>query len=135
MYTADRCLFLYISTINVLWGCLLETSSFSKFSLHEHTCHLADCRLQTAAKSDVLGLNSQISDWSENFKSVFRSSWLKPGWYCCWDTEKSEMWIHGAIMTTLELFVFQVISLNDTIDTTSLSSTAPLRWYVSGILQ
>lgn len=43
MYTADRCLFLYISTINVLWGCLLETSSFSKFSLHEHTCHLADC--------------------------------------------------------------------------------------------
>jgi len=28
---------------NVLWGCLLETSSFSNFSLHEHTCHLADC--------------------------------------------------------------------------------------------
>jgi hypothetical protein len=45
------------------------------------------------------------------------------------------MLINGAIMTTVELFVFQVISLNDTIDTTSLSSTAALSWYVSGILQ
>jgi hypothetical protein len=57
VYAADGCLFLYISTImfyeDVDWRTVLLLNSVYMSIL---------VILRTAAKSDVLGLNSQISD-------------------------------------------------------------------------